>query len=74
MRALNQREVGYTYNRSSGYYDLVLNGGGDVILDYSKPKADLDKYRAFEKSDGPDVFTIKFETSPEVEAAIGSVI
>ena len=37
VRALNQREVGYTYSRSSGYYDLVLNGGGDVILDYSKP-------------------------------------
>lgn len=37
VRALNQPEVGYTYSRSSGYYDLVLNGGGDVILDYSKP-------------------------------------
>ena len=37
VRALNQRESGYTYSRSSGYYDLVLNGSGDVILDYFKP-------------------------------------
>ena len=37
VRALDQPEVGYTYTRSDGIYDLAVNGGGEVVVDYQRP-------------------------------------
>lgn len=36
VRALDQPEVGYTYTRSDGIYDLAVNGGGEVVVDYQR--------------------------------------
>jgi hypothetical protein len=37
VRVLEHPEYGYTYTRADGYYDLLVNGGGDVVLDFQKP-------------------------------------
>ncbi|WP_395789238.1 RHS repeat-associated core domain-containing protein [Aquimonas sp.] len=37
VRVLEHPEYGYTYSRADGYYDLLVNGGGDVVLDFQKP-------------------------------------
>jgi RHS repeat-associated protein len=37
VRVLDHPEYGYTYTRADGHYDLLVNGGGDVVLDFQKP-------------------------------------
>jgi RHS repeat-associated protein len=37
VRVLNHAEYGYTYTRADGMFDLVVNGGGDLTVDYQKP-------------------------------------
>jgi RHS repeat-associated protein len=37
VRVLDYPEYGYTYTRADGHYDLLVNGGGDVVLDFQKP-------------------------------------
>jgi RHS repeat-associated protein len=36
VRVLNHPEYGYTYSRADGGYDMLVNGGGDVVLDFQK--------------------------------------
>ncbi len=36
VRVLNHPEYGYTYTRSDGLYDFVINGGGEIVVDYRK--------------------------------------
>ena len=37
VRVLDHPEFGYTYSREDGFYDLLVNGGGDLILDFQTP-------------------------------------
>lgn len=37
VRVLDHPEYGYTYTRADGHYDLLVNGGGNVVLDFQKP-------------------------------------
>jgi RHS repeat-associated protein len=37
VRVANHPEYGYTYSRADGGYDLVVNGGGSLNLDFQKP-------------------------------------
>ena len=34
---LDHPELGYTYSRSDGRYDLAVNGGGRLVVDFAKP-------------------------------------
>lgn len=36
VRVLDHPEFGYTYSRADGAYDLVVNGGGELTLDFQK--------------------------------------
>ncbi len=36
VRVLDRPEFGYTYTRSDGMFDMVVNGGGDVVVHYTK--------------------------------------
>ena len=36
VRIPDHPEFGYTFSRSDGYYDLVINGGGELTLQFSK--------------------------------------
>lgn len=36
VRVLDHPEYGYTYTRADGYYDLLVNGGGEFVLDFQK--------------------------------------
>jgi len=36
VRVLNHPEYGYTYTRADGVFDLAVNGGGDITVDYRK--------------------------------------
>lgn len=36
VRVLDHNDFGYTYTREDGYYDLLINGGGDVVIDFQK--------------------------------------
>jgi len=36
IRVLDHPEYGYTFSRPDGAYDVLVNGGGDVLLDFQK--------------------------------------
>lgn len=36
VRVLDHPEVGYTWSRADGHYDLVVNGGGDLVVDFRR--------------------------------------
>ncbi len=36
IRILDHPEYGYTFSRTDGGYDMLVNGGGDVLLDFQK--------------------------------------
>ncbi|MGB8635055.1 MAG: hypothetical protein WCD36_07175, partial [Rhodanobacteraceae bacterium] len=36
VRVLDHPELGYTYTRADGFYDLAINGGGEITLDYQR--------------------------------------
>lgn len=36
VRVLNHPEYGYSYTRADGYYDLAVNGGGEITVDYQR--------------------------------------
>ncbi|MGQ0801048.1 MAG: hypothetical protein ACT4NL_13175, partial [Pseudomarimonas sp.] len=37
VRVLDHPEVGVTFTRADGMFDIVVNGGAEVVLDYRKP-------------------------------------
>jgi RHS repeat-associated protein len=38
VRIPNHPEYGYTFSREDGYYDILVNGGGEVTLEISHPE------------------------------------
>ncbi len=36
VRILDHPELGYTYTRGDGMFDMAVNGGGDIVVHYSK--------------------------------------
>jgi hypothetical protein len=86
ITVLHHAELGQTYSRIDGRYDLVVNGGGRVTLDYLLP-GHLPAQRSFNTPWGdfvqaPDVGLLELDTQvtevtlsePGIKVAGGSVV
>ena len=80
-------ELGHTLSRDDGAYDLVVNGGGPLVLNYTKSgylpaeRKVVTPWKDFQSVDGvvlipldPHVTTISALTSDPMQVARGSVI
>ncbi len=67
VRVSDHPEVGYTFSRGDGYYDILVNGGGEITLEFSKDdflkaqRALRVRWQQYETVD--DVYLIQLDTA-----------
>ncbi len=81
VRVLSHPQFGYTFTRNDGAYDLVVNGGGELVLDYQKDgylraqRSELTPWQQWQYYD--DVRLIELDTAvtqvPLGPATLGSL-